>query len=53
MSEFQQHQFRTIDQPLDSKQLKRIRALSSRGHVTSTSATFVYHYSSFRGDEEK
>jgi len=53
MGEFQQHQFRTVDQPLTAKQLKRIQALSSRGEVTSTSATFVYHFSSFRGDEKQ
>jgi len=50
MSEFQQYQFRTIDQPLTSEQRSRIGSLSSRSIVNSTSATFVYHYSDFRGN---
>ena len=50
MSEFQQYQFKTLDQPLSPQQVKRISALSSRSHVTSTSATFVNHYSNFRGN---
>jgi len=53
MSEFQQYQFRTIDEALNQEQKKRISALSSRSQVTSTSATFVYHYSDFRGNVEK
>ena len=50
MSEFQQYQFRTIDQPLTSEQRSRIGSLSSRSIVNSNSATFVYHYSDFRGN---
>lgn len=51
MSEFQQYQFQTIDQPLTEEQRKEVNSWSSRAVVTSTSATFVYHYGDFRQDE--
>lgn len=50
MSEFQCYQFKTIDRPLSSEELREVDGLSSRGHVNSTSATFIYHYSDFRHD---
>lgn len=53
MSEFQCYKFKTIDGPLSDQERQEVGALSSRGHVTATSATFVYHYSDFRHDAEK
>jgi hypothetical protein len=53
MSEYQYYEFCAIDQPLSDKQRKEISSLSSRAHVTSHKASFVYHYSDFRGDEKK
>ena len=52
MSEFQCHKFKTIDRPLTNAERDAVDALSSRGHVTSTSATFIYHYSNFRHSPE-
>lgn len=48
MSEFQCYKFKTIDRPLNDSEKQAVNDLSSRGHVTSTSATFIYHYSDFR-----
>lgn len=45
MSEYQYYEFQTIDKNLTPKQYKFISEISSRGHVTYTSATFVYNYS--------
>ena len=50
MSEYQFYQFQTIDRPLSAEQRKAVSNLSSRGSVTGSSATYVYHYSDFRHD---
>jgi hypothetical protein len=50
MSEFQLHQFKTIDKPLDKAARDAMNALSSRADVTATSAEYINHYSDFRGD---
>ncbi len=50
MSEFQLHQFRTIDRPLTKEAREAMNALSSRARVTATSAEYVNHYSDFRGN---
>ena len=52
MSEFQCYKFKTIDRPLTDSERREVDALSSRGEVTSTSATFIYHYSDFRHKPE-
>jgi hypothetical protein len=48
MGEFQCYKFKTIDRPLTESERREVDALSSRGQVNSTSATFIYHYSDFR-----
>lgn len=48
MSEFQCYKFKTIDRPLSDSERREVDSLSSRGQVTSHSATFLYHYSDFR-----
>ena len=53
MSEFQLYRFKAIDRPLTEAEKKEVRSWSSRAEVTSTSATFVYHYGDFRKNEEK
>ena len=53
MSEFQQYQFQTIDQPLTEPQRKEVSSWSSRSSASSTSVTFTYHYGDFPKDEEK
>jgi hypothetical protein len=52
MSEFQCYKFKTIDRSLTESERRDVNALSSRGQVTSTSATFIYHYSDFRHKPE-
>ncbi|MEL7222055.1 MAG: hypothetical protein AAGJ93_12100, partial [Bacteroidota bacterium] len=48
MGEFQCYKFRTISRALTPSERQEVEALSSRGHVTNTSATFIYNYSDFR-----
>lgn len=48
MSEYQYYEFRAIDRPLTETQKSKISALSSRAHVTSHVAFFVYNYGDFR-----
>lgn len=53
MSEYQYYEFRAIDRPLTETQKAKVSALSSRAHVTSHSASFVYNYGDFGGDPEQ
>ncbi|MBM2835763.1 MAG: hypothetical protein HW406_2924 [Candidatus Brocadiaceae bacterium] len=53
MSEYQYYEFRAIDRPLTETQKSKISALSSRAHVTSHMAYFVYNYGDFRGNPEQ
>jgi len=53
MSEYQYYEFQAIDRPLTEEEQDEICQLSSRVEPTSTQATFVYHYSSFRHDPKK
>ncbi|UJS19861.1 MAG: hypothetical protein L3J18_13275 [Candidatus Brocadia sp.] len=53
MSEYQYYEFRAIDRPLTEAQKSKISALSSRAHVTSHTASFVYNYGDFRGNPEQ
>lgn len=52
MGHFQAYKFLAVDQPLSSAARKEVAALSSRSKVSSTSASFVYHYGDFKGDPE-
>ena len=53
MSEYQYYEFRAIDRPLTEEQRQEVASLSSRAHVTSYQASFVYNYGDFRGDAEQ
>lgn len=53
MSEYQYYDFRCIDKPLTTSQKKAVTSLSSRSHVTSHKATFVYNYGDFHGNVTK
>ncbi|MGB0931374.1 MAG: hypothetical protein ACPGVB_11390 [Chitinophagales bacterium] len=46
------YQFQSIDRPLTEKERKEIGSWSSRSYPTATSATFIYHYGSFRQNLE-
>jgi hypothetical protein len=43
----------TLDRPLTEDQKTKILSISSRAHVTSYSASFVYNYGEFRGNPEQ
>ena len=53
MSEYQYYEFRALDRSLTSVELKRLRALSSRAEITSTSFVNTYNFGDFRGDPAK
>jgi hypothetical protein len=53
MSEYQYYEFRTIDRPLDSKEMAELRKLSTRAEITPTSFTNTYNFGAFRGSPEK
>ncbi len=50
MSEYQYYEFRAIDRPLSEREMKQLRALSTRALITSTSLSNTYHWGDFRGD---
>ena len=52
MSEYQYYEFRAIDRPLNEKEMKELRALSTRAEITPTSFSNVYHFGNFRGNPE-
>lgn len=53
MSEYQFYDFYSIDRPLSREDLETIDGYSSRVKLSSRRASFVYHYSDFRYDEEE
>src|SRR5229473_252632 len=52
MSEYQYYEFRSIDRPLTSEEIAKLRAISSRARISATSFVNVYNYGDFRGDPE-
>jgi hypothetical protein len=50
--EYQYYEFRAIDKSLDNDEMEKLRSLSSRAEITSTSLTNEYSYGSFRGKPE-
>lgn len=50
MSEYQYYEFRALDRPLTSGEMRELRALSTRAEITSTSLTNHYDYGDFKGD---
>lgn len=50
MTEYQFYEFLAADRPLDARQLREVRSLSTRAEVTPTSFVNVYHWGNFRGD---
>lgn len=49
MSEYQFYDFYAIDRPLSETQLRELRALSTRAHITPNSFTNHYNFGNFRG----
>ena len=50
MSEYQYYEFLAIDRPLDARQRRDLRALSTRARITSTRLVNTYHWGDFKGD---
>ena len=53
MSEYQYYEFAAVDQPLSDKQMKELRAISTRAEITPTSFVNEYHWGDFKGDPRK
>jgi hypothetical protein len=53
MSEYQYYEFRAVDKPLTAEQLKRLRALSTRAAISSTSFVNTYEWGDFKGDPSR
>jgi hypothetical protein len=53
MSEYQYYEFRAVDRPLTSQELGRLRTLSTRARISSTSFVNVYNYGDFRVDPDR
>jgi hypothetical protein len=53
MSEYQYYEFAAIDEPLSDKQMRELRALSTRAEITPTSFVNEYHWGDFKGDPRK
>lgn len=53
MSEYQYYDFYSIDRTLSREEIETISTYSSRVNLGSRRATFVYHYSNFRYEEEE
>src|SRR5438105_487371 len=51
MSEYQYYEFLALDRRLGEKEMKEIRAISSRAEITPTSFVNEYNYGDFKGDE--
>jgi hypothetical protein len=53
MSEYQYYEFAAVDEPLTEKQMRELRALSTRAEITPTSFVNEYHWGDFKGDPRK
>ncbi|MGH9448195.1 MAG: hypothetical protein ACRD3O_21115 [Terriglobia bacterium] len=50
MSEYQYYEFQAIDRPLTEDQMRELRSISSRAHITPTGFTNVYNFGDFKGN---
>ena len=53
MSEYQYYEFRTVNRTLTREEVKEVDSWSSRGNVSSTSATFTYNFGDFKRDPKQ
>lgn len=53
MSEYQYYEFRAVDRALTGREIKELRALSTRASITATSFTNSYEWGDFKGDPNK
>jgi hypothetical protein len=52
MSEYQYYEFHAIDRPLTEKEMRELRAYSTRARITPTSFVNDYSWGNFKGDED-
>lgn len=52
MSEYQYYEFRAVDRPLDKRELRMLRSLSTRAEITPTSFVNTYNWGDFKGDPD-
>ena len=52
MSEYQYYEFQAIDRPLTEKEMRELRAYSTRARITPTSFVNDYSWGNFKGDED-
>jgi hypothetical protein len=50
MSEYQYYEFLAVDRPLTEREMRELRAVSSRAVITATRFTNHYEWGSFKGD---
>ena len=50
MSEYQYYEFRAVDRPLDERELRVLRSLSTRAEISPTSFVNTYNWGDFQGD---
>jgi hypothetical protein len=50
LSEYQYYEFLAIDEALDARQMRELRALSTRARITPTGFVNTYHWGDFKGD---
>lgn len=53
MSEYQYHEWQTVDRPLTNEEIAAVNRLSSHIEVSPTRAVVTYHWSDFRHDPEE
>src|SRR4051812_30783793 len=51
MSEYQYYEFLALDRPLTEREMKQLRAISTRAEITSSGFVNEYHWGDFKGDE--
>ncbi len=52
MSEYQYYEYQAIDRPLTEKEMRELRAYSTRARITPTSFINDYSWGNFKGDKD-
>lgn len=53
MSEYQYYEFLAVDRPLTDKEMRELRAVSTRARITSMSFVNEYNWGDFKGDPNR
>src|SRR6266853_358433 len=52
VSEYLYYEFRAVDRPLTHREIRELRALSTRAEITATSFVNTYNWGDFKGDPD-